>query len=220
MHFSAARNALNDLHLDLEIILEDPVSSDEVERNNVIQTIPSHGAPLSRGDTVVITYSAGPDIRTEIVPDLVGSQLSVVESAFAGLEITPLVEEREDQAEAGTVIFIQHVGQEIIVPAEVRVIVSTGPPERTEIVPNMLGSQQSALEVRFANLQLTPIFSFREDPAPVGTVIEIELMDQTIPVPANINVVISSGPPPQPPQPPQPPTNGGGNGNGGGVAPG
>ena len=205
MHFAAAQNELRRLNLDLEIILEDPVSSDEVERGNVISTRPAAGQPLSRGDTVVITYSGGPYIRTETVPNLVGSQLSTLLTAFEALEMTALVEYREDSREEGTVIFIQSVGHEIAVPANLQVIVSSGPPARTATVPNMIGSQQAALEIAFANLELRPIITTRFDSRPAGTVIEIESVGQIVNVPADIAVVVSLGPEPPPPPPPPPP---------------
>jgi serine/threonine-protein kinase len=92
MHFSAARNQLNSLGLDLDIVFEDPVANDDVDSGFVINTIPAYGLPLSRGDTVVIIYSGGPDIRRETVPNLVGSQLDILLSAFLDLDMTAVIE--------------------------------------------------------------------------------------------------------------------------------
>jgi serine/threonine-protein kinase len=202
LHFSAARNLLNGLNMGLEIIFEDPVYDDDHDRGIVIKSIPSFGEPLSRGDTVVITYSSGPNIRTATVPDLLGRNISVLQSAFEDLEMVAIIEEREDSAEAGTVLWIQRMGEEIVVPATLRVIISSGPAARTAVVPDMINHPLSSLETRFAQLELTPIITRREDASAEGTVLEIENMNQTVNVPANINVVVSSGPPPPPPDPP------------------
>ena len=203
-HFSDARNRLNRLGLDLDIVLTE-VPSDEVDRDIVISTRPAFGEQLDRGDTVVITYSGGPDIRTEIVPDFVGRHISLLLSAFDDLEMMANIQEMADDAPEGTVLWIQSVGQEIVVPATLRVNVSSGPAERTVEVPNMIGSTQSALEARFATLELTPIITSRPDSAPAGTVLEIEHLGQRVTVPVSINVVVSSGPPQEPPPQPHDP---------------
>ena len=126
-HFRMAKNALDSLNFDLEI-KEDPVES-EIEKGYVISTIPEAGAPLSRGYTVTIVYSAGikPDFIE--VPNLVGKTKAQVESAFRSLGITPSFEYYESEAPEGIVTFIEKAGLKITLPATIVVHVSKGPPE-------------------------------------------------------------------------------------------
>ena len=126
-HFSEARNVLNGLKLDL-IIIEEPVASD-AEKGYLIKTIPEAGTSLSRGNSVTIIYSSGPIIRAEVVPDLVGSTIARVESAFETLNITPVFIYFEDESPEGTVLYIEKNGQEVIVPASIDVHISLGMPE-------------------------------------------------------------------------------------------
>ena len=206
MHFSDARNQLNRLGLGLDIILEVEVS-EVFDRDRVIETRPAAGEPLARGDTVLIIYSSGPEVHTVLIPNLVGSQLETLETALMGYDVELDIEFREDPRDEGTILSLQNAGREIRLPAIIRVIVSSGPPERTVTIPDMRGSTQSALEVRFAQLDLTPIISTIYDPAAAGTVLQIQDVGQVVTVPMNIEVVVSRGPepPPPPPPPPDPP---------------
>jgi serine/threonine-protein kinase len=207
MHFSAARNLLNGLGLDLDIIFEDPVASDDVDSGFVISTRPRFSEPLSRGDIVIITYSGGPDIRREMVPNLVGSQINILLDAFTDLEMTAIIEQREDNSPEGTILHIQSAGQIIMVPADIHVRVSSGPPNRVVTVPDLRGSNRAHVEQTFASLDLIPIFTERHDVTPVGTVISIQNVGQEVTVPIHIQVELSLGPeqielPPDPDPPP------------------
>jgi hypothetical protein len=91
------------------------------------------------------------------------------------------------------------------VPADIRVIVSLGPEHRTVTVPDLRGSNQSVLIAMFETLELIPVFSEREDITPVGTVIEIQNVNETVTVPIEIHVVLSTGPPEEPPEVPTDP---------------
>ena len=127
MHYSQARNMLNDLSLDL-IIIEDPRASD-IEKGYIIVTLPEPGEPLSRGYSVTIIYSSGPEINEEFIPDMVGYTIDQVESAFESLSITPALIYFEDDSPAGTVLYIEKSGQKIEVPATIIVHISSGAPD-------------------------------------------------------------------------------------------
>ena len=130
LHFIMARNTLEDLGLAL-VIIDDPVAN-EMERGYVISTVPAAGGPLARGYSVTITYSAGAVVSRVTVPDLVGDTRAQLVSAFSSLDITPNFIEWEHESPAGTVLFIQNAGQEIVVPATMIVHISSGPPEVPE----------------------------------------------------------------------------------------
>jgi serine/threonine-protein kinase len=131
LHFSQARNVLDALFMDIQII-EEPVTSN-FEKGYIIETIPDVGTPLARGNSVTIIYSAGSDPKRVTVPDnLEGNPRAQLESAFRSLEITPKFEMYEDDSPVGTVLFVERKGQMITVPATIVVHISSGPPEPTE----------------------------------------------------------------------------------------
>ena len=125
-----ARNELNNLRLDLEII-EEAVAS-EVEKGLVIETRPAAAAKIARGNTVRIIRSAGPDMVE--VPNLVGRTKDVVISVFGDLGLNPVFRETPDASEAGTVLFIADVGTLVQPGRSINVTVSSGPqtPTTTE----------------------------------------------------------------------------------------
>ena len=80
------------------------------------------------------TPTPPPSPPTAVVPDLTGGTEAQIVSAFKALDITPVFEYQENSAPAGTVLFIEKAGMEIVVPAEIIVRISTGPPPPPEPV--------------------------------------------------------------------------------------
>ena len=126
-HYTEAKNQLENLGLGLIVELE-PVVSDSDPRNIVIETIPREGIMLSRGNMVIIRYSAGPQIKTATVPNLVGKTMAELESAFETLSLIPDPRYFVDEAPAGTVILIPRVGEEVQENTRIVVHISAGPP--------------------------------------------------------------------------------------------
>ena len=128
MYYSEAINRLNAMNMNLSIG-EDIVGSD-IERGYVIETRPAANMSLSRGDTVVIVYSSGPEPRFVTVPShLTGSTTEDLVRAFRELDLIPDFTEVDDNSPAGTVLYIDRGDQEIQVPAHIVVHISRGPPD-------------------------------------------------------------------------------------------
>jgi len=128
-HYADARNQLLGLNLDL-VIVDDTAISDE-EKGYIVETRPEPNGTISRGNTVILVRSAGPDRRMEKVPDMVGSSRETLEAAFRDLDLIPDFREIAGDEPAGTVIIISKVGQEVEVPATIVVWISVGPPQPT-----------------------------------------------------------------------------------------
>ena len=128
MHYGVARNNLINRGLNLDIDMME-IASDEVA-GIVIETVPKAGDMLARGNTVVIRYSGGPDIKMVRVPDLIGSTESALRSALRGLDLDVVFEEYIDmEKEAGIITYIQNAGLEVPAGSRVVVHISLGPPE-------------------------------------------------------------------------------------------
>ena len=126
-HYSEAINTLKGLNLDLQIDEESEVS--DVEKGYIISTRPDPEGNISRGNTVVLVRSAGPDIRTETVPDLRGYSMEMLEAAFRELDLKPDFKMIPGNEPAGTVLVVSKAGQEVVVPQTITVYISEGPPE-------------------------------------------------------------------------------------------
>ena len=203
-HYSEARNQLINLDLGLDIVLETVVSDEAL--GFVIETIPAAGAPISRGNTVILRYSIGPDIVEKLVPDMAGSTMAAVEAALRNEGFDPDFQYFNDPSEEGTVLYIAWAGEMVAIPATIVVYVSLGPLVREETVPNLVGSTMADVEASFRSLEIEPDFQYFQDASEEGTVIYIERAGELIEVPATIVVYISSGPPIIPETPTEPPT--------------
>ena len=137
MHYSVARNRLVNLKLDLDIRLEAVHSDKPVDY--VIETIPTAGDALARGNSVIIRYSSGTETKTTTVPDMLGNTKRELESAFANLHLEPVFQYYTHESEEGTVTFIDRMGQPVPYDERIVVHISLGPlevsPTETETPP-------------------------------------------------------------------------------------
>jgi eukaryotic-like serine/threonine-protein kinase len=145
------------------------VSSDDVEAGLVISSSPSGGSTATRGSTVVLTVSKGPQLAK--VPVLVGTQRSVAVQQIRARGLSPSVEEEESSAPAGEVIRqAPSAGSELPRDSSVTIVVSEG--EEQARVPNVIGSERrEAVEaLRAAGLDPTVSEQQTEVPSQVGRV--------------------------------------------------
>ena len=133
LHYVEARNRLINLQLDLQIETE-PVESEQ-PRGNVIETLPRPRDELARGNQIVIRFSMGPEDRTVIIPDMVGHTEAAVSAAFAELDLIMDISRFETADPAGTVTFINRVGERVLPGTRVAVHISSGPPATPEPEP-------------------------------------------------------------------------------------
>ncbi|MCL2044897.1 MAG: Stk1 family PASTA domain-containing Ser/Thr kinase [Oscillospiraceae bacterium] len=191
-HYITAGNELDSFGLELEIITT--LENSNEESGYVIATIPEEGALLARGYRVSIIYSGGPTIVERLVPDLLGASVAQVEAAFKLLDITPEFKGFENEQPEGTILFIESLGEMVGVPATLEVHYSLGPPVNEVLVPNLIGITTSQAEVALRSLEITPIFIGFISDYPVGTIIYVQYVEETIKVPATIDVHYSLGP--------------------------
>jgi len=126
-HLTEARNALRALDFDL-VVEDQEVPSDE-PRGNVVETFPPARSMLRKGDSVLLSVSAGPEDNRERVPDLIGQPESEVITALRDLGFNPEVTgSRYDSVHAaGRVVFIQHLGTMQEPGTRIELRVSLGP---------------------------------------------------------------------------------------------
>jgi serine/threonine-protein kinase len=127
--YRAARSLLEDYQLELDIWPQGE-PSDTVTPDMVFETIPAAGETLTKGKTVYIKYSTGPNVKMAEVPNVEGLKLSAAIMRLESYNLTyDTPEYIDDDAEKDTVVF-QSVRAGEFVPEHtaIRIQVSNGPP--------------------------------------------------------------------------------------------
>jgi len=125
--YREAKLLLDTFQLDLDIILEGEYS-DDVTNGYVMEQFPDAGEELVEGGTVYITYSTGPETFYVTVPNVVNLSQSNAILRLESYDLKYEIEEVEDEAKAGTVIFQSiEAGKEVKVKTKITLRVSTGP---------------------------------------------------------------------------------------------
>ena len=127
--YRVAKNQLENLGLGLVIELQ-ATTHDSVTDGYIIETVPVEGAALTKGNTIYIKYSTGPERKLVKVPNLKGLKLDEAIRQLETAELTYDAQYFDDEAEKDTVIFQNKVDVEVEPHTEIRIHVSKGPAEK------------------------------------------------------------------------------------------
>ncbi|WP_257158958.1 Stk1 family PASTA domain-containing Ser/Thr kinase [Corynebacterium cystitidis] len=109
------------LELDPEV---DEENSDSVEEGRIIRQSPVPGSQLSKGSTVKVVVSVGPELVR--IPSLVGMNSEQAESILSSLGLSSKVEEVDSERPAGEVLAVAGEGTEVAPGTTVSLQVSNG----------------------------------------------------------------------------------------------
>ncbi len=131
-----AKIILQNMEIDLDI-QTDWEYSDEYTQDYVIRTLPQADEPLIEGQSVYITYSYGPEIKTTTVPDVEGVSMVIAESRLSGSNLKWEVTELPDPEIPLNQVISQDImaGNEVPINTTIHLIVSSGPPEEPSPSP-------------------------------------------------------------------------------------
>ena len=144
-----AEKALDNLEMNLQILVEEE-HHDTIAAGNVIRTEPEAETDLLEGQTVTIFVSKGMEIKTSIMPDVVGSKKDVAQKILTdqNLALDIVVEEIYDSTvAAGNVVRTEPKSEEELKTGQkVTLYVSKG--QHLEKIKNLVGlSINSAVAV-------------------------------------------------------------------------
>ena len=144
-----AEKALDNLEMNLQIMVEEE-HHDTIAAGNVIRTEPEAETDLLEGQTVTIFVSKGMEIKTSIMPDVVGSKKDVAQKILTdqNLALDIVVEEIYDSTvAAGNVVRTEPKSEEELKTGQkVTLYVSKG--QHLEKIKNLVGlSINSAVAV-------------------------------------------------------------------------
>ncbi|MBR2047578.1 MAG: Stk1 family PASTA domain-containing Ser/Thr kinase [Oscillospiraceae bacterium] len=206
----AARNYLDALDGKLVPIVRTE-HSDEVEEGRVTRTEPAAGEPLTRGQTVTIYISAGPEQVKKNVPNVIGANITGALAILNQNGFEKLSSMEEDSLESkGQVLRMEDAeGNQILpntmvdVKTEITVFYSSG--EMYAQMPDFSGDTtgQEAMkllsDLGFKNVEVEEEY---HEEIPAGNVIRTNIPAGTkVDVTASVVLTLSSGP-----EPTEPPT--------------
>ncbi len=115
--------------------------SDEYAEGQVIRTVPEAGTPLEEGQKVEVYYSAGPVIKKEKMPDVVGLNYATALKRLNDLGFEYVRTERKESDEPKDTVIDQSVPMytEIDTTEEIVITISKGPGVKKALVPNVVG---------------------------------------------------------------------------------
>ncbi len=115
--------------------------SSEYPEGEVIRTNPAAGAELTEGQKIEVYYSAGPVIKTEPMPDLVGLDYATAMKRLDDLGFKNVDVEHENSKQPKDEVIQQSIEKntETDLTEKIVLTISKGPNIRKEVVPNVEG---------------------------------------------------------------------------------
>ena len=170
-----------------------------IPAGTIISQNPGAGSSVSVDDSVNLVMSLGP--ATVVVPNVVGKTQTYAEDSLiaAGLSLGSVMTASSDTIPIGSVISHYPVaGTLVSLGSSVNLVISTGPV--TVTVPNVVGQKQfdAVAMLNAANLSIVTISLSPSVTVEAGNVISQDPVANTVvPLVTAINLVVSSGPPPE-----------------------
>jgi membrane peptidoglycan carboxypeptidase len=164
------------------------------------------------------TISDDPEEKVLVPVGLAGQQIAPVAAALSTAGVNPVPVEVESEYPSGTVVAVQHEGKEVKRGSDIRVEVSTGPPEQETVqVPGgLIGGDENSAKGRIQGAGLEPVVEYQtSEDYEEGVVMNVSPGEGAPVEPGSqVRVLVSSGSGQI--FPTDEPTDGNDNGNGGG----
>ena len=138
-------------------------SSDEVEKENVIDITPAEGTEISKDDEVVILVSKGKDSLA--IPDVSNTTKEDAISTLEGMKFLVKIQEKaSDTVAAGKVVStIPAAGTSAKVGDTITILVSSGPENTKVLVPNVTGKTETDAATILSNAGFKASVVYKED---------------------------------------------------------
>lgn len=138
-------------------------SSREFEKEKVMDVTPAEGTEIKKDEKVLIIVSKGDDSQT--VPDVKNISKETATSTLEGMKFVVKTQEKPSETvEEGKVIeTIPAAGTEVKEGETVTIVVSTGPENKKELVPNVLGKSESDATTILNNAGFKVSIAYKED---------------------------------------------------------
>ena len=138
-------------------------SSKDVEKEKVMDVTPAEGTEIKKDDKVLIIVSKGDDSQT--VPDVKNISKETATSTLEDMKFVVNTQEKPSETvEKGKVIdTIPTAGTEVKEGDTVTIVVSSGPENKKELVPNVLGKSEADATTILNNSGFKVSIAYKED---------------------------------------------------------
>ena len=180
-----AKSFLDDQDMDLQVLVRTE-SSDTIEAGRVTRTDPEQGTPLTKGQTVYLWVSTGPDVETAKMPNVLGRDVEMAISLLkaAGFNDIETEEVESDKAKGVVISQSEEKNTDVDITTTIYREYSAGKKVDTVAMPNVLGQNLSTAigvlkAMGFTNITYEPVESNEakdsvvKQSVPEGFVIEV-----------------------------------------------
>ena len=163
-----AKNFLNNQNMDLQVLVR-PEPSDTIDEGRVTRTEPAEGVELTKGQTIYLWVSSGPDIKTAKMPSVLGRDVEMAISLLkaAGFDKIETEEVESDKAKGVVVSQSEEKNTDVDVTSTIYLEYSAGKKVAMAKMPKVLGQNLSTAigvlkAMGFTNIKYEPVDSEAE----------------------------------------------------------
>jgi serine/threonine-protein kinase len=168
----AARQAIEDADLVLEVDPSQDIFSEVIEKGHVLLQVPRPGRKVKAGRVVEISLSAGPE--EHVVPDVLGQTLTFANTLLSRTDNNAAIITRipSSVGERGQII-AQHPkpNQQMGLRQGVSLLVSDGKPQQVYVMPDLVGRDYAVVKTFLDGYNIPIVTKYRESGDLLGPVI-------------------------------------------------
>ena len=183
------------------LVVGETVADEEAEAGTILRQSPEAGSKVSEDVTeITVTISGGPDLIEMIDVYNMEYREAYLKLSGMGLKVaTPTYETSDDVAKDHVISYNPPEGAKLSPGDEVQLVVSSGPKEKTTMVPNLetLTEEKAQSDIRLSNLNVGEIERVYDDTVPKGYVVgQYPAAGTEVPEGTTVNLQVSKGPDP------------------------
>ena len=183
------------------LVVGETVADEEVEAGTILRQSPEAGSQVGEDVTeITVTISGGPDLIEMVDVTNMEYREAYLKLSGMGLKVaSPTYEPSEDVAKDHVISYNPPEGAKLSPGDEVQLVVSSGPEEKTVVVPNLetLTEEKAQSDIRLSNLTVGETERVYDDTVPEGYVVgQYPAAGTEVPEGTTVNLQVSKGPDP------------------------
>ena len=183
------------------LVVGETVADEEVEAGTILRQSPEAGSQVGEDVTeITVTISGGPDLIEMVDVTNMEYREAYLKLSGMGLKVaTPTYEPSDDVAKDHVISYNPPEGAKLSPGDEVQLVVSSGPQEKTTMVPNLetLTEEKAQSDIRLSNLTVGETERVYDDTVPEGYVVgQYPAAGTEVPEGTTVNLQVSKGPDP------------------------
>ena len=183
------------------LVVGETVADEEVEAGTILRQSPEAGSQVGEDVTeITVTISGGPDLIEMVDVTNMEYREAYLKLSGMGLKVaSPTYEPSDDVAKDHVISYNPPEGAKLSPGDEVQLVVSSGPEEKTVVVPNLetLTEEKAQSDIRLSNLTVGETERVYDDTVPEGYVVgQYPAAGTEVPEGTTVNLQVSKGPDP------------------------